>query len=180
MQPDKSIQARWARQDAHLPHFDFANVEDMKWPVEVWRAIEGDKAELIKLLRSERDLSRRTRDAMADWLDGNLTPVKLPRHRVRTESKIGRAWYRYDKAREFIRAKGWHRKDAVRYWPPDRLVKEVARKEGVSASALRERVRRTQRPVADTLEWAKERTSMGAVRRKTARKIRSRKSSKIG
>lgn len=175
MVADKSIQARWERQDAHRPDFAFDNIEEMKWPVEVWRAVEGDEAELIKLLRSKRDLSRRTRDAMADRLDGKLTPVKLPRHRVRTESKIGRAWYRYDKAREFIRAKGWHRKNAARYWPPDRLVKEVARKEGVSASALRERVRRAQRSVADPFERAKERTSMLAVRQEIARKIRSRK-----
>lgn len=48
-------------------------------PIEVWKAIEGRPGELIDLLRGDQPIRRRTREALADWLTGDLKPVKIPR-----------------------------------------------------------------------------------------------------
>lgn len=48
-------------------------------PTEVWKAVEGDSSELVALLRSEKTLLRRDRNALADWLEGKLQPAKLPK-----------------------------------------------------------------------------------------------------
>lgn len=180
----ESILCRHARRDAHQQdigrRYKFADVEDHKWPVEVWRAVEGDLAPLLKLLRGGEKLGRPTRNALADWLEGKLPPVKLPRGHPRGETKIGWAWYRYDGAHEFIRRKGWHRKGAARYWTPERLLEAVATKESVSITALRNKVRRAsgKNMSPDELAaWARARVAdlEAAARRGIAREIRSRK-----
>ena len=176
----ESILRRWARRDAHQEEasrkFRFDDMEDLAWPREMWRAVEGDESELIKLLRSERGLSRRTRNAMADWLEDKLTPVRLPVGGYRTQSKPGLAWYRYDKAREFIRRKGWHRKRHGRYWPPERLLSEVAQKEGVAEAALQNWIKRAK-PVWSlpaAIERARQDRTELRARQRVAREIRSR------
>lgn len=157
---------------------EFRNIEEMKWPLEVWAAVEGDRRELIELLRSERRLSRRTRHALADWLEGNLQPVKLPRGRSLTESRVGWAWYHYDKLRAFIRNKGWHRKQAGRlYWPTSRLLEAVAQRDGVAKAALECFARRAKPrlPLSDQIALISKQTSERAAREGLARRIRSRK-----
>ena len=54
-------------------------VKALRDPIEVWKAVEGDRTELIALLRGDEPLSRRERDALADYLAGDLKPVKFPR-----------------------------------------------------------------------------------------------------
>lgn len=59
------------------------SLEDLEEPVEIWKAIEGDPTELVALLRSGKTLGRWRREALADWLDGKLQPVRLPKGRPR-------------------------------------------------------------------------------------------------
>lgn len=58
-----------------------SEIAEMNPPFEVWKAIEGDRTELIALLRSDDKMTRKTRDALADWLEGNLRPVTAPKGR---------------------------------------------------------------------------------------------------
>ncbi len=141
-----------------MTKFEFGNIDELRWPREVWKAVEGDNRDLIALLRGDRALSRRVRNALADWLDEKLQPARQGRGRRRSypeyilaliarsahgrhnvDTKLGRAGHRYEKVRSFIRAKRWHLKH--RGWK-ERLVEAVAREERVSAEALREYLRR--------------------------------------
>jgi hypothetical protein len=58
-----------------------SDIAELADPLAVWKAIEGDSSELVALLRSEEKLTRRTRDALADWLEGKLHPANRPRGR---------------------------------------------------------------------------------------------------
>lgn len=118
------------------------DLSELADPCAVWKAVEGDRSELIALLRSEKKLTRRTRDALADWLDGGLLPVKMPKGRPREDrsvleiwdghdpaTKLGWAGVRYGIFRSFIRKKGWHLKRAGRfYWSSERLMEAIAKK----------------------------------------------------
>ncbi|MGJ0506160.1 MAG: hypothetical protein ACR652_03310 [Methylocystis sp.] len=129
-------------------------------PVAVWRAVEGDRSELVALLRSGDPLTRRTRDALADWLEGSLKPVKLPKgrpapdqaeaalwcssgHDLRT--KIGWAGRDYDRARAFLRKKGWHLKKAGSlFWSTERLLEAVAKRHNIQMDALENYLKRAR------------------------------------
>lgn len=130
---------------------DIAELSD---PIEVWKAVEGDNAELIALLRGDEPIRRRTRDALADWLEGELQPVKLPKGRPSKEfstvtglrlyasriayfghdpsTELGIAGFRYEVCRRFIRKKGWHLKKAGGfYWSVDRLREKIAERQEI-------------------------------------------------
>lgn len=117
------------------------SLEDLEEPVEIWKAIEGDPTELVALLRSGKTLGRWRREALADWLDGKLQPVRLPKGRPRARfynplalyyghnptTELGNAGFFYEHFRRFIRSKGWHVKKAGRfYWSAERLQNKVA------------------------------------------------------
>lgn len=141
------------------------DISDLKMPVAVWKAVEGDKTELLGLLRSDERLNRPTRDALADWIEGKLTPVKWPagprpREPLRDRhTRIAHAWFfsfghdrstelgvagfRYELLRRFIRRKGWHRKSAGRlYWSAPRLLEAVASRQEVDVETFANYLRR--------------------------------------
>ena len=104
---------------------DLAELED---PLAVWKAVEGDSSDLVDLLRSEKAITRRTREALADFFAGDLKPVRLSKGRPPATARINRSYvlhyiyhghdittsigsagFYYERLREFIRKKGWHR-----------------------------------------------------------------------
>jgi hypothetical protein len=118
--------------------FDLSDLVD---PLEVWKAVEGDRSELIALLRSDERLTTRTREALADWLEGTLQPVKLPKGRPRKgstyllweghdpQTPLGYAGYWFELFRRYIRRKGWHLKKAGRfYWSSEKLTEAIAKR----------------------------------------------------
>lgn len=153
-------------------------------PEEVWWAVEGDPAKLIELLRSDRPLSRGTRDELAAWLAGDLAPLKpsrgrpnvsdtLPRswrgHNLRTE--IGLAGWDYEQRRRVIRDEGDH-KGHPRW--SQRLADEVAEVYGINTEAFHDymsRHRPVRQPVGDYVQ--RQRTAI-------ARQIRHKKRRPIG
>lgn len=125
------------------------DLEELQDPVEVWKAVEGDKTELIALLRSDELIRRRLRDALADYLEGTLTPVELPKGRPSKEAihgnslrfafhhlyyghdprtELGFAGFHYERLRRFIRAKNWH---INRPQWSDRLKEKIAERHGI-------------------------------------------------
>lgn len=136
------------------------DLDDFEAPVAVWKAVEGDRSELIALLRSDARLTRGTRDELADWLEGKLKPVKVPRGRPPDKlsaervslrrrfghdlyTRLGAAGFKFDRLRKFIRKKGWNRKSAGgRYWPTERLLGEVARRFGINEVTFGDYLRR--------------------------------------
>lgn len=141
------------------------DIMDLSLPYEVWKAVEGDRRELVALLRSDERLSRPTRDALADWLEDKLKPVKWPvgrrPHKPLTDrhSRIAHTWFfafgherstelgvagfRYELLRRFIRRKGWHRKSAGRlYWSAQRLLEAVASRQKVDVDTFANYLRR--------------------------------------
>lgn len=148
------------------------DIAEFTAPTEVWKAIEGDRAELIALLRSDKPLRRWTRDELADWLEGKLKPVKAPRGRPAEKlyayresmrrrfghdiyTPLGLAGYRYDRLRKFIKKKGWHLKAAGRrYWSTERLMAEVARRACVNVITFGDYLKRgKRRPARPPQEW---------------------------
>lgn len=167
-------------------------LSEMADPRAVWKAIEGDRAELIALLRSEKQLTRRTRDTLADWLDGKLGPVKLAKGRppkkdeIRqtlggyyggtdrrgrrvdsycffshahsygfdTGTEIGRAGWRYQVRRAFIRQKGWHLKKAGRfYWSSERLMAAIAERHGINLEMFANYLKRAKQKLV-ARQWS--------------------------
>jgi hypothetical protein len=141
------------------------DISDLEMPVAVWKAVEGDKTELLGLLRSDKRLNRKTREALADWLEGKLKPVKWPVGRRPIEpaldqhTRIAHAWFfsfghdtstelgvagfRYALLRRFIRRKGWHRRSAGSlYWSPQRLLEAVASRQEIDAETFGNYLRR--------------------------------------
>ncbi len=126
---------------------------DFREPVEVWRAVEGDPDSLVAYLRGDGQISRWMREELADYLEGTLQPMKLPRGRppkneayLHAEilaryadghdlaSRMGVAGWHFTYLRRFMRRKGWHRNNPG--WK-DRLRKSVARRHGVNDDLLR-------------------------------------------
>ena len=165
-----------ARRRDVASRYKFDRIDELRDPIEVWTAVEGDCTKLIELLRSNEKLGPRTRNALADWLEGKLEPVKLPNHRVRRASKVSWAWYRYDKAWTLIREKGWHRKRGERPgWSREKLLEAVAKKDGVAVAALDyfERRAKPNLPLAELI--ARSVSAKLQRRQEIARKIRSKK-----
>lgn len=128
------------------------DLAELKEPIEVWKAIEGEPADLIALLRSEEPLRRWERDTLADWLEGKLQPVSLPKgrpdlsvtgptpllykgHNIHT--RMGSAAIIEMFNWEFIRKKGWHLKRSGKfYWSRDRLREKIAERWGIETEAF--------------------------------------------
>lgn len=147
------------------------DIAELGQPTEVWRAVEGDRAELIALLRSSKTITRRTREALADWYEGKLKPVRLMRGRPEKHSQIvqtaiattykghdpttaiGLAGLRFERAREFIRKKRWHQKRAGKfYWSNDRLLTAIVKRERELARKFGQRTRLTIDSFAEYLK----------------------------
>jgi hypothetical protein len=145
-----------------------AGLEELEMPVEVWKAVEGDRADLVALLRSDKPLSRWTRNALADFLAGDLKPVKIPRGRQQREkhwgllssvyyghdptTPLGWAGVRYEDFRRFIRRKRWHIGHPG--WS-ERLAAKIAKRHGVDLDRFlnylkrpRRQPKKVDRPVA--------------------------------
>jgi hypothetical protein len=146
--------------------FDVLELGD---PIEVWKAVEGDERELIALLRSNEPLTRRMRDALADWREGKLQPVKVPpgppglslgaqlhrrigryfHHGYDIDTPVGWACYRYRKLRDLIRRTGRHKIGAgPRYWSTERTLEFIARRYSIDPVILGEHVKRGRQRVA--------------------------------
>lgn len=145
---------------------DIAELED---PVAVWKAVEGDMSELIALLRSDRPIRRRTREALADFLAGDLKPIDVPKGRPSKSASVGparmyaRLWhghdvttslgyagFRYERLRRFIRSKGWHRGNPG--WS-DWLKAAIANRQGVELERFANYLRRS-RPEPELNPWS--------------------------
>lgn len=75
-----------------------ASINDLREPIEVYEAAEGDPTALIEYLRSDAPITDWMRQEIADWLEGKL-PVKFPRGR-KTKDRADRlrlkfAWELY-------------------------------------------------------------------------------------
>lgn len=139
-------------------------IEDIfRDPTEVWKAVEGDPTELIELLRSDKRLAKPVRKALADYFEGTLQPVKRPQGRPSKEqiqpfvvrasraitywhdptTRLGYVGFRYERLRNYIRKRGWHKKSAGKfYWSPDRLREAVAERYGLTLETLENYLRR--------------------------------------
>lgn len=132
-------------------------------PVEVWKAVEGEPAELIALLRSERPLYRVDREALADWLEGSLKPVKRERGRPRKsenwpaswewvirefyfghdpETEIGLAAFRFERAWRFIKKKKWNKSLG---WTSEKLKAAVATRQEIDLDTFLNYLNRPKR-----------------------------------
>ncbi len=166
------------------------DIADLAAPIAVWKAVEGDRSELIALLRSDERLTRWTRNDLADWLEGKLKPVKAPRGRppdkFRAEreslrrrfghdvySRLGAAGFKFDRLRKFIRKKGWNRKSTGgRYWPTERLLGEVARRFGVNQVTFGDYLKRGKRRPSKPPQYNTGKAWILETRIEIARKIR--------
>jgi hypothetical protein len=147
------------------------DIADLAQPREVWKAVEGDCADLVALLRSDKPLSKTTRGALADWYEGKLRPMPIPKGRPEKLSQLARtaientylghdpttelgwAGFRYATLRVFIRKKGWHRKRAGRFhWSTERLLNAIAIMQGLDAEKLGEYLKRA-RPKSAPQSW---------------------------
>lgn len=165
------------------------DISELKFPIEVWKAVEGDPSDLIALLRSEERFVRIDRDTLADWLEGTLQPMKLKKggqekHLSPHEefairhiyfgydptTELGSAGIRYEIVRRFIRKKRWHLKSAGRlHWSPQKLAEVIADKHDVDLEKLLQTINRSKvkKPVPATGPKAVER-----MRRQIALEIR--------
>lgn len=119
------------------------DINDLRLPAAVWKAVEGDTRDLVEFLRGDTPLNRAERDALADYFAGTLKPMKLPQGRSRKSNfyfvrghdlttSLGYAGYRYEYFRRYIRRKRWHLKRAGKlYWSTDRLRTKFAEKHGI-------------------------------------------------
>lgn len=136
----------------------------------VWKAVEGDRSQLIGLLRSDMELGRLARHQLAEWLDGKLLPMKLPKgHPPKVspalvleyqlgmapdfwgghepETALGLAGMEFDSHWGFIRKKGWNRKKAGRLcWSRQRLLAQVAARNGIDLNRFANYMNRS-RPI---------------------------------
>lgn len=145
------------------------DIADFADPVEVWKAVEGEPFDLIALLRGSEPIRRRTRDALADFLAGELSPVRLPKGRPMSakgksrsymlhavfrghdvSTPIGAAGFHYDIVRQFIRSKGWHRGHPR--WS-DRLKEAVAKRRGIDLDKFINYLNRS-RPKPKSRPWS--------------------------
>lgn len=110
------------------------DISDLRSPVEVWEAVEGNPKPLADLLRSDYVLSKRERLELADFLEGKLQPVVRPNHRPKKElgfrilsfnlvfyrghdmaTVYGRAGLRYELVRDWRKKRGlFSSKDAAK------------------------------------------------------------------
>lgn len=76
-----------------------ATINDLREPVEVYEAAEGDPTALIEYLRSDAPINDWMRQEIADWLEGKL-PVKFPRGRQKKDRadrlRLRFAWELYE------------------------------------------------------------------------------------
>lgn len=76
-----------------------ASLNDLREPIEVYEAADGDPGPLIEYLRSDRPINEWMRQAIADWLEGKL-PVKFPpgrQNKNRTDRlRLKFAWELYE------------------------------------------------------------------------------------
>ncbi len=132
-------------------------------PTAVWDAADGYPAALVALLRSDEPLNRWERDALADLLAGTLHVPKRGRGRPAgrdgggltsmtiygghdVTTRLGYAGWRHDRARDFIRRKGWHKKAAGNlHRSLDWLLAKTAERYGIEEEALRNYVRRSRK-----------------------------------
>ncbi|MDG1116934.1 MAG: hypothetical protein P8N72_07395 [Flavimaricola sp.] len=80
------------------------SINDLREPIEVYEAAEGDPTALIEFLRSDKPINEWMRQELAEWLDGNL-PVKFP-HGRKTKDRTDRlrlkfAWELYQAFHDF-------------------------------------------------------------------------------
>jgi hypothetical protein len=141
------------------------NLEDLALPIAVWKAVEGDRTELVALLRSDERINRPTRKALADWIEGKLKPVKLPKghpppswftlmmRRVNLmhlghdpTTAQGFAGLRFARLRKYIRQRRWHLKAHRRYWSHQRLAEAIATKHNIDVNAFIDYLNRARKP----------------------------------
>lgn len=128
-------------------------LEDLRLPIELWNALDGDPTVFVTKLRSDERLTRPERDCLAFWLENGRKPPARKRGRPSLDmtygvalDRAGYAAFRYRFLREFIRWKGWHLKRAGRfYWSADRLKLAVAAKSDLTLATLENRLRRNSR-----------------------------------
>jgi hypothetical protein len=145
------------------------DISEFDNPDAVWKAVEGDRDELITLLRSDEKLGRLFRDMLADWLEGKLLPVKLPRSRPKSyhpdpltlrlyyghnpTTDLGYAGARYEHFRLFIRKKKWHLKKAgLLHRSPEWLLTKIAERHGINQDKFAAYLKRS-RPKHQARPW---------------------------
>ncbi|PWB81849.1 MAG: hypothetical protein C3F11_13965 [Methylocystaceae bacterium] len=148
------------------------DISEFDNPDAVWKAVECDRDELITLLRSDEKLGRLFRDTLADWLEGKLLPVKLPKSRPNgyhpdpiilklyyghnPTTDLGYAGARYEHFRRFIRKKKWHLKKAGRFHrSPEWLLKKIAERHGIDPDKFDGYLKRS-RPKPQARLWRTE------------------------
>ncbi len=166
--------------------FDLADIGD---PIEVWKAVEGDPSDLIALLRSGERISRPIRDALADFLSGELKPVRFSRGRPSNSTDIdamiaharrvlghdvttslGIAGYRYERLRRYIRSKGWNRSNPG--WSA-RLKKAVADRQEIELEKFINYLSRSRpKPKRKAVSWDEQ---VERRRQEIAKQVRARK-----
>ena len=76
-----------------------ASINDLREPIEVYEAAEGDPTALIEYLRSDAPINDWMRQELADWLEGKLL-AKYPRGRKKKDRadrlRLKFAWELYE------------------------------------------------------------------------------------
>lgn len=145
------------------------DIDEFDNPDVVWKAVEGDRDELITLLRSDENLGRLFRDTLADWLEGKLKPVKLSKGRPESynlspgllriyyghnpTTDLGLAGAHYEHLRLFIRMKRWHLKKAGKFHrSPEWLQTNIADRHGIDLDQFIDYLKRS-RPKPQARPW---------------------------
>lgn len=125
-------------------------LRDVRLPVELWNALDGEPAAFVARLRSDEPLSRPERDCFAMWLENGLRPPGRGRGRPEESwiggmrcDRLGRAAFRFRRVWAYIKGKGWHRQKAGKLCrTKGEVMQAVARKHRVDERSLANLVKR--------------------------------------
>lgn len=138
------------------------DINELKDPIEVWKAVEGEAADLIALLRSDTPIYKVDREALADWLEGSLKPVQEGRGRPRKsdvqrwtlewiirdfyfghdpQTEIGYAAFRYERLWRYVKKRGWNKTKA---WTSDRLKEAIAERQEIDLETFMNYLKRSK------------------------------------